>query len=160
MSIFFHRPHTLSLGPLETEILEIIWQHQGATAKQILDLILADPDRELTYASVSTVLKRLVAKGWLMRVKCDRVFVWQPRLSQREAQILQAHHRVKQLLAVGNPDIVAAFADELDNASVEQFQAMADRLRAARSRASRDTPSALSDRTDLNLADLNLADWE
>jgi predicted transcriptional regulator len=130
--MFSHRPKTLSLGPLETEILDIIWQRQGATAKEIHDWILTDPDRELTYASVSTVLKRLVAKGWLARTKRDRAFVWQPRLSRREAQILQAHHQVKQLLAVGNPDIVAAFADELDSASIEQFQAMAARLQAAR----------------------------
>jgi len=132
MPLFSHRPKTLSLGPLETEILEIIWQHNGATAKLIHDQILDNPDRELTYASVSTVLNRLVAKGWLSRKKHRRAFIWQPRLSRREAQVLQAHHQVKQLLAVGDAEIVAAFADELDNASLDRFEAMAQRLKAAR----------------------------
>lgn len=133
MPIFSHRPKTLSLGPLETEILEIIWQHDGgASAKQIHEQILANPDRELTYASVSTVLNRLVAKGWLSRKKHRRAFIWQPRLSKREAQVLQTHHQVKQLLAVGDAEIVAAFADELDNASLDRFEAMAQRLKAAR----------------------------
>ncbi len=132
MPFFSHRPKTLSLGPLETEILEIIWQHNGATAKRIHEQILDNPDRELTYASVSTVLNRLVAKGWLSRKKHRRAFIWQPCLSQREAQVLQAHHQVKQLLAVGDAEIVAAFADELDNASLDRFEAMAQRLKAAR----------------------------
>lgn len=132
MSFFSRKPKTLSLGPLETEILEIIWQHNGATAKQIHEQILANPDRELTYASVSTVLNRLVTKGWLSRKKHRRAFIWQPCLSQREAQVLQAHQQVKQLLAVGDAEIVAAFADELDDASLDQFEAMAQRLKAAR----------------------------
>jgi predicted transcriptional regulator len=132
MSIFSHRPKSLSLGPLETEILEIIWRFNGATAKAIHEQILNDPDRELTYASVSTVLHRLVAKGWLVRKKHERSFIWKPCLSRREAQVLQAHHQVKQLLAVGNADLVAAFADELDDASLDQFEAMAQRLKAAR----------------------------
>lgn len=133
MSIFSHRPKTLSLGPLETEILQILWRLNGATAKQIHDVILADPDRELTYASVSTVLHRLVGKGWLLRQKQRRAYLWKPRLSQRQAQVLQAHAQVKQLLALGDDaEIVAAFADELDNASLDQFEAMAQRLKAAR----------------------------
>lgn len=138
MPLFPHRPKSLSLGPLETEILEIIWQHNGATAKQIHEQILDNPDRELTYASVSTVLNRLVAKGWLSRKKHRRAFIWQPCLSRREAQVLQAHHQVKQLLAVGDAEIVAAFADELDNASLDRFEAMAQRLKAARLQRDRD----------------------
>ncbi|XGB43943.1 MAG: BlaI/MecI/CopY family transcriptional regulator [Nodosilinea sp. LVE1205-7] len=62
-----HRPHQLSLGPLEREILEIIWAQGGATVREIHDQILADPNRDLSQASVTTVLQRLVKKGWLQR---------------------------------------------------------------------------------------------
>jgi len=107
---------------------------------------LDNPHRELTYASVSTVLNSLVSKGWLSRKKHRRAFIWQPRLSRREAQVLQAHHQVKQLLAVGDAEIVAAFADELDNASLDRFEAMAQRLKAARlqrdGRAGEELPDA------------------
>jgi len=53
------RPRQLSLGPLEREILEILWQLESATVKEIHDRILADPNRELAYASVTTVQNRL-----------------------------------------------------------------------------------------------------
>ena len=59
-----HRPKQLSLGPLESDILHLVWELEGATVKEIHDRILADPDRELAYTSVTTVLNRLTKKGW------------------------------------------------------------------------------------------------
>ncbi|OZH54270.1 CopY family transcriptional regulator, partial [Hydrocoleum sp. CS-953] len=44
-----YRPQQMSLGPLETEILNIVWDLGCATVKQVHELILADPDRELAY---------------------------------------------------------------------------------------------------------------
>jgi predicted transcriptional regulator len=126
------RPKHLSLGPLEAEILEILWQLGSATVKDIHDRILADPDRELAYASVTTVLRRLSDKGWLVCDRQDRAYQWRPLVSRSEAQMLQAHDQLQRFLAVGNPDVVAAFADELDRASVEKLDAIAQRLKAAR----------------------------
>jgi predicted transcriptional regulator len=126
------RPRQLSLGPLEAEILEILWQFGAATVKEIHDHILTDPDRELAYASVTTVLQRLSQKGWLTCDKTDRAFRWRPLVSPEEAKILQAHDRLQHFLAVSNPDVVAAFADALDGASAEKLEAIAQRLKAAR----------------------------
>jgi predicted transcriptional regulator len=127
-----HRPKQLSLGPLETEILNIIWELGSATVKDVHERILADPERELAYTSVTTVLRRLTQKGWLTCNKQDRAFSWQPLVSREEAQVIKAHEQLNQFLAVSNPDVVAAFADSLDAASLEQIEAIALRLQAAR----------------------------
>jgi predicted transcriptional regulator len=127
-----HRPKQLSLGPLETEILHIIWDIGVATAKEVHDLILSDPDRELTYSSVITVLTRLVKKGWLASDKRGKILFWEPLVSRSEAQSLDAFNQLNRFLEVGNADIVAAFADELDRASVDQIDAIAQRLKAIR----------------------------
>jgi predicted transcriptional regulator len=127
-----HRPFNLSLGPLETEILQIVWQLESATVKDIHDRILSDPDRELAYTSVTTVLNRLTQKGWLKCDKQERSFVWYPRISAAEAQTIQAYEQLQQFLAVGNPDVVAAFADSLDRASIEQIESIAQKLKAIR----------------------------
>ncbi len=126
------RPRQLSLGPLEAEILEILWQRGAATVKEIHNQILEDPDRELAYASVTTVLRRLTEKGWLVCNTADRAFVWQPRVTREEATILKAHNQLQEFLQVGNPDIVAAFADELDRTSLDKLEAIAQRIKAAR----------------------------
>lgn len=126
------RPRQLSLGPLEAEILQILWKFGSATVKDIHDQILTNPDRELAYASVTTVLRRLTQKGWLTCDKQDRAFRWRPLVSPEEATILQAHDRLQNFLAVSNPDVVAAFADALDGASAEKLEAIAQRLKAVR----------------------------
>ncbi|HEY9891693.1 MAG TPA: BlaI/MecI/CopY family transcriptional regulator [Candidatus Sericytochromatia bacterium] len=127
-----HRPKQLSLGPLETEILKIIWELGTVTVKDVHERILADPARELAYTSVTTVLRRLTQKGWLSCEKQERAFSWKPLVSRQEAQVLQAHNQLNRFLAVSNPDVVAAFADSLDTASLEQIEAIAQRLQAAR----------------------------
>lgn len=127
-----YRPKQLSLGSLETEILSILWKLESATVKEILDHILSDPNRELAQASVTTVLNRLAQKGWVACNKQERAFQWRPLMSREEAKVLQAHAQLKQFLAVSNPDVVAAFADSLDAASVEQIEAIAERIKAAR----------------------------
>ena len=127
-----YRPKQLSLGPLEAEILNIVWEFGSATVKEVHERILADPDRELAYTSVTTVLRRLTQKGWLACDKNERAFCWRPLISRSEAQVLRAYEQLQQFLAVGNPDIVAAFADSLDSASLEQIEAINQRLQAVR----------------------------
>lgn len=127
-----YRPRQLSLGPLESEILNIVWDLGEATVKQVHDRILADPDRELAYPSVTTVLRRLTDKGWLSCCKQERAFRWRPRLSREQAQSLKAYEELQRFLAVANPDVVASFADSLDSASFEQIEAIATRLDAIR----------------------------
>lgn len=127
-----YRPKQLSLGPLEAEILRIIWELGTVTVKDVHDRILSDPDRELAYTSVTTVLNRLVKKGWLACNKQNRSFTWSAVVSHSEARALQAMEQLNQFLAVTNPDVVAAFADSLDQASCDQLDAIAQRIKAAR----------------------------
>lgn len=127
-----HRPEKMSLGPLEQEILNIVWDLGCATVKQVHDQILSDPDRELSSPSVTTVLNRLQEKGWLSCDRSGRAYLWKPRISRTQAQALVAHEHLHQFLALGHPDIVAAFADDLDSASLDQLDAIAQRLKALR----------------------------
>lgn len=132
VSLPHHRPNQLSLGPLESEILGIIWELGTVTVKDVHDRILTDPDRELAYASVTTVLNRLTKKGWLACDKQERSFTWRSLVSQPQAQALHAYEQLNRFLEVGNPDVVAAFADQMDQASLEQIEAIAQRLQAIR----------------------------
>ena len=127
-----YRPQKLSLGPLETEILNIVWNLGTATVKDIHDRILSDPDRELAYASVTTVLNRLTKKGWLTCHKQEKAFTWKPRLSREQAQAIKSYEQLHQFLSISNPDVVASFADSLDTASLNQLEAIASRLQAIR----------------------------
>lgn len=130
-----YRPHKMSLGNLEKEILAIIWQLGKVTVKDVHDRILTDPNRELAYTSVTTVLRRLTEKGWLVcqkQEKKGRAFQWEAKVSRHQAQSLQAYDHLNKFLAVGNAEMVAAFADQLDNASLEQIEEIAAKLKVIR----------------------------
>lgn len=134
------RPRQLTLGPLEQEILAILWQRGSATVKDILYEILADLDRDLSQATVTTVLQRLAKKGWVRREpipmsnlgKGRRGYVWHPQVNQQEAKMLQSHRQLEEFLAISSPDLVAAFADSLDPTSLDRLEAIARRLRDIR----------------------------
>lgn len=127
-----HRPKRLTLGPLEAEILNILWDVGTTSATVIHNQILEDIDRDLTYSSVATVLRRLEAKGWIAKRRVGRAYHWEPLLSAGSAKILQSHERLQQFLAASNPDIVAAFADSLDQDSLDQLEAITLRIQTAR----------------------------
>jgi predicted transcriptional regulator len=127
-----YRPKQMSLGPLESELLQIIWEQGSISASDIHDRILSDPDRELAYGSVMTVLRRLEQKGWIQWEKQGRTLLWQARISSQEAQSLLAYDRLNRFLAVGDADIVAAFANDLDHDSIDKLEAIAQRLQSVR----------------------------
>ncbi|MFN3926770.1 MAG: BlaI/MecI/CopY family transcriptional regulator [Pseudanabaenaceae cyanobacterium] len=127
-----HRPYQLSLGQLEREILEIIWQLGETSAKAIHEVILADPDRELTYASVMTVLGRLEKKGWVAPRREKRSIFWRALVTAEEAQSLWAYHQLQSFLKISNADMVAAFVDDLDQSEQDKLQAIAEKLQAMR----------------------------
>ncbi len=130
-----YRPQKLSLGHLETEILEIVWRLGTVTVKDVHEQILSDPDRELAYTSVTTVLRRLTEKGWLACYKDKkqgRAFLWKALVSRKQAQAIQAYEKLNQFLAISNPDIVATFADSLDTTSVEQLDQIATKIKLLR----------------------------
>lgn len=127
-----YRPKQLSLGPLEAEILNIIWDLQTVTVKDVHQRILTDPDRELAYTSVTTVLKRLTAKGWLTSEKSSKIHTWQPAITREQANALHAYDQLQSFLSISNPDLIAAFADELDQTTVDQLDAIAQRLKDLR----------------------------
>ena len=132
MTLPLYQPKNLSLGPLEAEIVEILWLLGPASATAIHQHILEDIERELTYSSVSTVLKRLIKKGWVSCDRKERVHIWKALVSRRSAAILKARQQLHQFLAVGSPEIVAAFADTLDDDSLDQLDAIAQKVQAAR----------------------------
>ena len=127
-----YRPKQLSVGPLEAEILSIVWELGSASVKDVHDRILSDPNRELAYTSVTTVLRRLTEKGWLSCNKQGKAFYWQPLVTKQQADMIKAHDQLQRFLAVGNPDVVAAFADSLDEAASQQIEAIAKKIQAAR----------------------------
>ncbi len=65
----------MELGPLEAEVLRLVWEKGEAGVDDVHQALLAS--REIAYTTVMTVMTRLAAKGVLRRRKEGRAYVYQ-----------------------------------------------------------------------------------
>lgn len=70
----------MKLAGRQLAIMRLLWEHAEATVAEIQSLLDVDPP--LAYSTVATVLSRMEMKG-LVKHRCeDRVFYYQPAISQ------------------------------------------------------------------------------
>ncbi|WP_406256950.1 BlaI/MecI/CopY family transcriptional regulator [Streptomyces nigra] len=71
------------LGDLEAEIMDRLWRWQRpATVREVVDDI--NEERPLAYTTVMTVANILYNKGWLLRSKQGRAWVYTPVRGREE----------------------------------------------------------------------------
>lgn len=81
-----------ALGPLETQVMEILWTRGESNVHGVVAELTA---QKRAYTTVMTTLDRLFRKGLLERRKSERAFVYTPRFSRQEWE----HHRAGDLVA-------------------------------------------------------------
>src|SRR5258706_1553492 len=84
------------LGPLETQVMEILWSCGESNVHDVVAQLAA---QKRAYTTVMTTLDRLFKKGLLDRRKADRAFVYTPRLSRQEWENLRAGDLVARFLS-------------------------------------------------------------
>jgi predicted transcriptional regulator len=67
------------LGPLETEIMEILWEDERSTVKKVHRRL--SQKREIAYTTVMTTMSRLAEKGVLNRHREGLAYVYSPAIS-------------------------------------------------------------------------------
>lgn len=75
-------PHGFELGPLETEILRLVWE-MGEVQVDVVHRVLAE-QRPIAYTTVMTVMGRLATRGLLSRRKEGRAYVYWAAVSREE----------------------------------------------------------------------------
>lgn len=73
------RPGGGQLGPLEAEVMGVLWSADAPLAvREVLAVLNAGRGAPLAYTTVMTVMSRLARKGVLARSRSDRQFVYAP----------------------------------------------------------------------------------
>lgn len=68
------------LGPLETEIMQILWQDERSTVKKVHRRL--SQQREIAYTTVMTTMSRLSEKGVLNRHREGLAYIYSPAISE------------------------------------------------------------------------------
>jgi predicted transcriptional regulator len=116
------------LGPLEHEILEVLWARKEASGKEIFEEI--KKSRELALTTVLTVLERLAKKGFVTKVKGESVFIFTPAFNRSEFAREVSHGVLKGIFDISASGACASFVDMLadsDPLELERLSALIER---------------------------------
>jgi predicted transcriptional regulator len=122
------------LGPLESAVLEALWQRRGATSVRTLHALFAE---RLAYTTLMTTLDRLYKKGMLQRRKDGRAFFYEPCVSATEFERSLTRRVLDQLLgrnATGVEPLLACIVDAVTDHDCELLDEL-DRLIQEKRRA-------------------------
>ncbi len=84
-----------TLGPLEISVMGVLWNHGECSVREVVPRL----DRPLAYTTVMTTLDRLYKKGFLLRRKSERAFLYSPLLARRDWERKMAGDLIAGFLA-------------------------------------------------------------
>lgn len=90
-----HTVLRLILGPLETQVMEVLWDRGECSVREVVKGL----NREVAYTTVMTTLERLYRKNLVHRRKHKRAYFYSTRLSCQEWKDQVVRDVVAKLLA-------------------------------------------------------------
>jgi len=120
-----------AMSRAETEILRLVWQLDGATVQQILDLLSVK--RKIAYKTVQTLLRRLENKGYLKHKIRGKAHVFFPAV-KREKVIKKTVLEFVDRLFGGDPRPLMQFLAEdghIDTKDIKRLRRLVEKSPAA-----------------------------
>jgi predicted transcriptional regulator len=99
------------LGPLERQLLRLLWRQGNATVRELMDT----GEVSGAYTTLMTTLDRLHKKGVLDREPDGRAFRYSPRQSEAEFHASIARNAIEQLLGTENSAPVSFLVDAVSD---------------------------------------------
>jgi len=90
-----HTVLRLILGPLETQVMEVLWANGACRVREVIRKL----NRKIAYTTVVSTLDRLFKKNLVSRQMRDRGYLYSPRVSCQEWTNKVARDVVAKLLA-------------------------------------------------------------
>ena len=121
------RRHTLAevLGPLESDIMDVVWDLNEVTVRDVHRVLRKD--RQIAYTTVMTTLGRLTDKGLLQRVEDQPAHRYFPAVSREEYASSTVRSVMDWLVSHFPEPAVAYFIDRVE----EEDEDVIARLRRA-----------------------------
>src|ERR671914_1935603 len=117
------RGAALVLGELQTEVMGVLWREPGLTVNEVEERLRRK--REIAHTTVLTTLDRMHRKGYLLREKQGKAFVYSPRYTREEFERGVAQEVLGALLGQLTEPAISAFVDLVsrDEGTLDQLEA-------------------------------------
>ena len=103
---------TKSLGELEQQIMDILWECKSCSARDIL--IILKKNRNLAYTTVATILQRLYDKGLLKRIENKSGYIYSPKVTKKSYSKNIAQTFLRKFINSFGDTAIASFAESID----------------------------------------------
>ncbi len=118
------------LHELESEVMELLWEHHECCVRAVLGELNARSDKERKYTTVMTTMARLDKKGLLVRRREGKTDIYRPAMSRDEYLEARAAAEVGALVENYGEAALVHFArqmNQLDPKRRDQLRRLARR---------------------------------
>lgn len=111
------------LGELETVVMEILWRASSQTVNEVEEHLRQR--RGSAHTTILTTLDRLHRKGYLLREKQGKAFVYTPRYTRDEFERMMAQEVLGALMGQSAENTLSTFVDLISNdpGALDQLEA-------------------------------------
>ena len=102
---------TVSLGELEQQVMNILWELKQCSARDVLTKL--EKDRKLAYTTVMTIMGRLVDKGVLTRKPEGKNYLYQPKVAKEKFVARAVHNIFASTISTLGQEAVTYFVKEI-----------------------------------------------
>jgi len=117
------------LGSLQSEVMELAWQHGEVTVAQVAEAI--GRRRAITYTTVLSAMQKLEKKGWLKHRSAGRAYIYSATRNREQVGGRTLQELLKSTFQ-GDPRLLlASLLDEtrLSDAELKQLRQLIDTRR-------------------------------
>ncbi len=118
---------TRPLGPLERQVMEVVWRLGDATVADVVDAL--KPRTDAAYTTVMTVMTRLTQKRLLKRHLQGRGYLYSPVSSREAYEEALSRARIRGLIEEFGDVAIAQFAEELRDVDPDRARRLGALLR-------------------------------
>lgn len=126
------RRHTLAdvLGPLEADVMDVVWECGEVTVRDVHKALAAD--RPIAYTTVMTTMGRLADKGLLKRMEGGRAHRYAALVTREQYASSTARSVVDWLVTQFRDPAVAYFLDRVEKEDERVIEALREAIEARR----------------------------
>lgn len=123
-----HNRETASLGPLQREVLEFVWDNRNCTTRDVLAALNAERAQPYAYTTVSTVLDALHKKKLVKRRRRKNTYHYTARES-RSGLFGEHLKALFSRLRLEPEPVASSLVDYLEDDDPEQLAALVAELK-------------------------------
>ncbi len=114
------------LGPLETDIMQLVWRDKFTTVKKVHRAL--QDDRDIAYTTVMTTMTRLAEKGVLNRKRDGLAYIYAPAVTKRDFEAMMVRRVLDGLMDDYEEETITYLLDYLAEKDPKRFE-QANKLR-------------------------------